>query len=410
MRLRVPRARKSRVSTAVLRLRLVVPAFSGASGGCGRDGPKRLAGVLIGCGAGDIRAHHAGQQLNIEDFFHSRVEFQMGCDGSGSEINHPKSAAQLVAIGHDGDSFQCRTGFREADEGIPAVQGQTARNARQCGHGSQLTGQRVGHGQVTVAGVEKKYTIAFHPWGVGEAEPASQQAAAGYLNEAAAMVLGGAPPGRRVGFRQGGDIAGLAVDDGQAIEMAAVLGAQGGYEWRPPARGETIQGMQGRQAGEKSIDDPELTAPRAPGVRGSPDPGRFVRLDVIGEVGGARQEAGVKLSRVLELGGDIRSVPQEPHFLARADGDRSGLDDNAHGSLELVKRQRKSAFPGRHHHEVSGLIGGDQDRQAQSREQRRETVRMGTADVAVFLDRFWSWSRHGSLVKSAVTFSRRLPF
>jgi hypothetical protein len=122
------------------------------------------------------------------------------------------------------------------------------------------------------------------------------------------------------------------------------------------------------------------------------DPRGFVRVNVIGEVRRARQEAGVRFSR--EPGGDIRCVPQEPHFLARADGDRAGLHGDAHGPLELVERQREPAVPGRHHHEVAGLIGGDQNRQAQLREERGQTFRVGTADIAVFLDRFRSSTRH----------------
>src|SRR5690349_70765 len=86
----------------------------------GWDGPKRLASVLLGRGAGDVRRQNAGQDLNVEDFFNSRAEFQMGGDGTATQINHPKPAAQLFAIGHDGNSFQRRPGFGETHKGMPA--------------------------------------------------------------------------------------------------------------------------------------------------------------------------------------------------------------------------------------------------------------------------------------------------
>jgi hypothetical protein len=143
--------------------------------------------------------------------------------------------------------------------------------------------------------------------------------------------------------------------------------------------------MQRDQAGEECIHDPELT----------PDPGRLVRLDVTGEVGRARQEAGVMVSDGLELAGNVRGIPQKPHLLARADGDRSRLDRDTHGALELMKCQHQPALPGRHDNQVAGLVGGDQDRQTQLREQRGKTFRVGTVDVAKLVAQFGSWCAHG---------------
>ena len=114
---------------------------------------------------------------------------------------------------------------------------------------------------------------------------AGQRSAAGDLDQTASIVLDGAPACGRIRLRQGRDVSGLAVDDGQTVQMTTVLGPQCRHERRPPARRETVMRVQGGQAGEKRVHDPEL----------APYPGRLVRFDVAGEVRGARQEAGVVL-------------------------------------------------------------------------------------------------------------------
>ena len=72
-------------------------------------------------------------------------------------------------------------------------------------------------------------------------------------------------------------------------------------------------------------------------------------MNVIGEMRSARLVTGVVLSRRLELRGNIRSVPQEPHFLPRANRDRSLFDGDSHGPFELMKCQHEPALPGRGH-------------------------------------------------------------
>src|SRR5690349_174834 len=116
--------------------------------------------------------------------------------------------------------------------------------------------------------------------------------------------------------------------------MAAVFRAQGGDESWSPARREAVVWMQGGQTGEERIDDPELAAAFRTG-----DPSRFVRLEVVCKVTGAREKTGVIQARGLELGGDIGGFPQEPDFLACADSYGSGLDRDAHGPVELMKAQ-----------------------------------------------------------------------
>jgi len=81
-----------------------------------------LAGIIYSAGTGNIGGHNVGQQLHIKDFYHSRAELEMAGDGPGPQIDHPKPAAELVAIGYDGDSFERLPGFGEPDEGKAAVE------------------------------------------------------------------------------------------------------------------------------------------------------------------------------------------------------------------------------------------------------------------------------------------------
>lgn len=118
-----------------------------------RDGPHWLAGIIYSAGTGNIGRHNFGQQLHIKDFFHSRAELEMAGGGPGPQIDHPKPAAELVAIGYDGDSFERRPGLGKPDEGKAAVEGQTARNARHGSHRGDRAGLGGGHGQIALAGL-----------------------------------------------------------------------------------------------------------------------------------------------------------------------------------------------------------------------------------------------------------------
>ena len=127
-----------------------------------------MAGIIYRRGTGNTGKHNSRQHLHIKDFFHSRAKLEMRGDGPGSQIDHPKPAAQLVAIGHDGDSFQRRPGLGETDEGMTAVEGQASRNARHRSDRIDLAGLGVGRSQFALARMQKKDLIALHSWGVRE--------------------------------------------------------------------------------------------------------------------------------------------------------------------------------------------------------------------------------------------------
>src|SRR5262249_31523607 len=128
------------------------------------------------------------------------------------------------------------------------------------------------------------------------------------VNQATAVRLGPPPAARRVGFAQGGDVLRSAVHQDQAVEVAAVLGGKGGDERRPPARHETVLGVQRTQAREARVDHPKfVTGPRY-----------LMNADVAGDVAGARQITRIVQAARLDLRGEVGGVPKHPDLAVRA--------------------------------------------------------------------------------------------
>src|SRR5579864_3738967 len=106
----------------------------------------------------------------------------------------------------------------------------------------------------------------------------------------------GAPTIARVGVAKGGDIFRLTIDDGEPIQMAAVLGGESSDERRPPARHETVVRIERAKAREAGVDDPEFPltpVPSPPRGEGGLCPGHFMYGNVARDVAGAWQKAGV---------------------------------------------------------------------------------------------------------------------
>jgi len=100
---------------------------------------------------------------------------------------------------------------------------ESARDTRHVRHRRNLPGLRICCGEFAGAGVEKENSIAINPRGVRERQAASDHAAIGNFDDAAAVVLERAPAGGRISFCKCCDIAGLAVDNCDAVEMTAVF-------------------------------------------------------------------------------------------------------------------------------------------------------------------------------------------
>jgi hypothetical protein len=126
------------------------------------------------------------------------------------------------------------------------------------------------------------------------------------------------------------------------------------------------------EATEGGVDQPQPVA----------SPGQLVGLNLAGEVGGTGQEAGIVATGRLDPGGKLGSGAEEPDLGAGADGDAVRLDDQAHGPLEVVERQRQLTLgdPDRDH--LAGLVRGHEQRNPQLGQQRGQRARVLVPDFA----------------------------
>ena len=140
--------------------------------------------------------------------------------------------------------------------------------------------------------------------------------------------------------------------------MAAVGRLQGRDKRRPPPRREAGRPVERAEAREPGIDDPELVAIA---------PGHLVDLDVARDVAGARQEAGVVPAGRLELGGHGRDVDKLPDLDRRADRQSVADRGHAHRRLEGAEVGVEVVPLVADHHQLAGLVGGDQKRRTELR-------------------------------------------
>ena len=151
--------------------------------------------------------------------------------------------------------------------------------------------------------------------------------------------------------------------------MAAVRRLQLGDKRRPPARHEARLGVESGETGEAGVDEPEVAAGAV---------GHLVDQDVAGDVAGARQVAGVVRAGGLQAAGDVGDVAELPDLDGGADGEPGAAvgQGQAHRGLERAVVGVEAAPLVADHHELAGLIGGDQQRRAELPQQGGEVRRM----------------------------------
>jgi hypothetical protein len=99
-------------------------------------------------------------------------------------------------------------------------------------------------------------------------------------------------------------------------------------------------------------------------------------LDVARDVAGARQEAGVVSPGRFELGGHGRDVDEFPDLDLGADGQPVTGQSHAHRRLEAAEVGVEMVPLVADQHELSGLVGGDQQRRAELPQKRGEVRRV----------------------------------
>ena len=99
-------------------------------------------------------------------------------------------------------------------------------------------------------------------------------------------------------------------------------------------------------------------------------------LDVARDVAGAGQEAGVVPAGRVELGGHGRDVDELPDLDLGADGQPVAGQGHAHRRLEGAEVGVEVVPLVADHHELAGLVGGDQERRAELPQERGEVRRV----------------------------------
>ena len=206
-----------------------------------------------------------------------------------------------------------------------------------------------------------------------------------HVQEDAAALLVGPPAAGRVGRAQGGDEGRAAVRQAQAVEVAAVLRGQRRDERRPPARHEAVGVAPRAQAGEARVDEPQLGV-----VPAGIGPGHLVDLDVAGADRRARQEAGVVAAGRLQAAGHGRGVVVFPDLHARADGQPIPVHGQAHRLAEAAEVRVEALAVGAEHHQLAGLVGGDQHGDAEFLQDRGEVAGVDAAQRR-WVVRCWEW-------------------
>ena len=145
--------------------------------------------------------------------------------------------------------------------------------------------------------------------------------------------------------------------------MAAVLGRQRGDERRPPARDEAVVGVEGDEAREARVDDPQLVAGE----------GQVVDVDVAGDVraprAGSRRRAGRAGRGAARRAAGSGS--RRPGSWCRSRAARRA-QRHAHRAREAAEVGVEPSPSPRTSDERAALVGGDAQRDAELVEQLRE--------------------------------------
>src|SRR4030095_9083239 len=142
-----------------------------------------------------------------------------------------------------------------------------------------------------------------------------------YVHQDAAFRLVRSPTTGCVGFSQGGDVLGMAIDHGDAIEVTAVFRGYRADKRRPPARIKTMLRVERAEATEAGVDDPKVVVAI---------PRKLVDIDIAGDMNTARQIAGVVLARRLQLFRQRGHVAVLPDGVSATDRQPGMVGDDSH--------------------------------------------------------------------------------
>ena len=346
---------------------------------------QRLVGQHEGRVAGvaglvhDVGIEDAGQHLHGEDFLHRPLEAQKRHGAPVADVDDPHAAGALLQLIDERDVAEdcALADLREADECEVAVEVYAAREAGQPGDAGRAAGPRIDDGDGADAGFQNPKTPRVEARRVRHAKARADCLAALDIEEEAAAGFVLPPAAGRVRPAEAGHVFHAVADDGHAVQVAAILRRVGGDEIGTPARDEAVLPIKSAEAGEARVHRPDLRA----------DPADLVDADVAAVMAPAREEGGVVRARGQELRRDIGLVAEFPDLRPRADGEPAGLRliRDAHRAVEVAEVGVELAALGAQHDEPAGLVGGDEQRDAEFAQDRGEIARVAAGEGWRFL-------------------------
>ena len=195
------------------------------------------------------------------------------------------------------------------------------------------------------------------PRRVRHAEAGEERLAGGDFQQAPTALLVFAPAPLLVGQAEAGHVFHLAIDDGHAIQVAAILGHQAADEGRAPLRDEVVLAVEGAETGEAGVHGPDFAFHKAD----------LMNADIAGVMAKPGEEGGVVFFLRLELGGHGGLVIEIPELMPGADGQPAGagLVGDSHRAKEVAKMSVQSIPVRADDDELARLVGRNEQRNPQ---------------------------------------------
>src|SRR5688572_25344294 len=209
------------------------------------------------------RVAHIGQEADVEYLGDVAFETDPLLDVTVGQRNDLHAAPGFdIALGQLGIQLQTLEtlvpGFGQAHRRGVAEDGQAAHEAGQERQRHEGFGLEIYPAQITGAGIEQPQLAVGPARRMRHRQAFADDLVGQHVDHHAAIVAPVAPTIHGVALAHGSDIAGLAIDHGQAVEVATVFRRELADEVRFPDRLEAVRLAQLGQAGVLRVDEDDL--------------------------------------------------------------------------------------------------------------------------------------------------------
>ena len=201
-------------------------------------GEDKRAADQFGVVVDQVGETHAGKQGDGEDFLNGFFEFQKRHDLAALDVDDPHAAGAFGFLKPLGDLDAAEDGrfanLRQADEGQVADHFEAAGETVEVDDRFVLAGVQINGAKTAGARFEQPQAAGMPARRMGHRQIAGDDFVRVDVDQDAAALFVFAPAAGRVGFAERRDPLWLAVDDAEAVEMAAVVRRELRDELRPP--------------------------------------------------------------------------------------------------------------------------------------------------------------------------------